>query len=214
MIRIVENNDWVTAIVIGGLLIITLVYVYLNREVSLKEYLTQDVGDASNVFLTWTIMSIVFFVQMTVLMSQYIPSVPKVVEDIQIGGYQLNKFGYLFGVISLFYLVKTVLSFFFYASINQIQNYQNQYFVASRFYFCYIIVLIILIFINYYIGINKRYFLLILLAFNAIMFLFKLILYLFHKNKILPNQWYYKFLYICTLQIAPLYALWRLLFYN
>lgn len=214
MIRIVENNDWVITTVLIGLVVLTMVYIYLNREVSLKEYLTQNVEDASNAFLTWLIVSVVFCAQMTVLMSQYLPSVPRVIEDIQLLGYQINKFGYFFGVIILFYLVKAGMGFFFFASINQVQNYQNQYFLSSRFYFCYTILLFILIFINYYINIDKQNFLSILLVFNVIMFLFKIILYLFHKNKILPNQWYYKILYICTLQIAPIYAVWRLLYYN
>ncbi|MDO5616201.1 MAG: DUF4271 domain-containing protein, partial [Cruoricaptor ignavus] len=45
------------------------------------------------------------------------------------------------------------------------------------------------------------------------LFSFKILFFTFNKNYILPKEWYYKFLYICTLQFAPLFALSKLLFF-
>ena len=47
----------------------------------------------------------------------------------------------------------------------------------------------------------------------AFAFLFKQIYYILHSSNILPQKWYYKFLYICTLQIVPVLVLWKLLFF-
>jgi len=44
------------------------------------------------------------------------------------------------------------------------------------------------------------------------MFIFKNIFYLMQPEAILPQKWYYKFLYICTLQIVPVLVLWKVLF--
>jgi hypothetical protein len=50
-------------------------------------------------------------------------------------------------------------------------------------------------------------------AFSMLMmFLAKCIFELFHKEPILPKEWYHKILYICTLQILPLLVLAKLLF--
>ncbi|TQE61297.1 DUF4271 domain-containing protein, partial [Leptospira interrogans] len=40
----------------------------------------------------------------------------------------------------------------------------------------------------------------------------KNLVYIFHNQPILPEKWYYKFLYICTLQIVPVLVLWKFLF--
>ncbi|WP_232815864.1 DUF4271 domain-containing protein [Chryseobacterium capnotolerans] len=73
--------------------------------------------------------------------------------------------------------------------------------------------MIILCVTHYYFPIDRNKIFPYYFFFFAFVFIFKVFFYLFHKNKILPEKWYYKFLYICTLQIAPLLLLWKLLFF-
>ncbi len=214
LVRLVENNDWITLSVFGCILALMLAFLSLNREASIKEFLLQKIEDAPNVFLTWVVISAVFCVQLTLLFSQYLPAVPKVVENVSIMGFSLNKFGYLFLIVSIFYLFKTVFTFFFYVSINQSKNFNVLIFNSSKIFFVFSMILIILVFLNYYINIETRNFLPIILVLSAFLFVFKIFFYLFNKNNTLPNQWYYKILYICTLQIAPVFAMWRLVFFN
>jgi hypothetical protein len=57
-----------------------------------------------------------------VLISQYIPIVPKYIADLQLFGYQLNKFGYTLLAVLFFYLIKSTLGFLFYQSIGDGKN--------------------------------------------------------------------------------------------
>lgn len=185
----------------------------LHRNSSIKDFLVQEYYGSSNSFPSWLIVTIVFCLTFSVLVSQYVPIVPKFVSDIQLLGYHLNKFGFTFTVIIVFYLLKAFLGYVFYQSTGDAKKWAVFYFTNSRFYFIASLALIILNIIHYYFPIDKGvafpYYLLLI----AIVFIFKIFYYLFHKNQVLPKEWYYKILYICTLQIGPLFALWKLLFF-
>lgn len=213
MIRFVENQDWVAISLFLCILALVLSFLSLNREATIREYLTQKKEDASNVFLSWIVVSVVYCWLLSVLVSQFIPALLKSVEDFSIFGYSLNKIGYTSLIIGGFYLAKTSLTFLFYSSINQVKRFNNLFFTASRYYFVLCLVLMVLVFLNYYFFTEKDHFLYYFLIFYGIVLIFKIFLYLFSRNKTLPNEWYYKFLYICTLQIVPILAIWKLLFY-
>ena len=185
----------------------------LNREVSLKDFLLQKYDEASNSFLTWLVVSLVFCVQSSVLVSQYLPGVPQWLGQWSFLGYSINKIGYALLIICLFYFVRNILMFLFYSVIGQEKNYYHLFFAASRLFFVCSLIVMILNFVNYYIDIDKRVFLQVLLVSVLFFFIFKQFFYLFNRLKMLPEEWYYKILYICTLQIAPLMALWRVLFF-
>ncbi len=188
-------------------------FVSLLRSIPLKNFFVEKFADSSNTFLCWLITSLVFATVFSILLSQYIPLVPKAVEDVHVFGYQLNKFGYTLACIILFYLSKAFLSYLFYSGIGNIRKWGIFYFTVTKFYFALSVILIILCIYHYYFDIDKREALHIYLFSAGIVFIFKIIFYFFHKNQILPIKWYYKFLYICTLQIAPLFVLWRTLFF-
>lgn len=213
MVRITENNDWVAITLIGCLFLYAFMFMFLLREISLKDFLSQKIEDANNIFLSWMLTSIAFCISLSVLISQYIPIVPNWVSDIQIWGLELNKVGFTTICILAFYLLKSFFSYLFYAGIGNARKWTSFYFVATKFYFVLSIVLIILSFSHYYFDIEKPKALNYYLIFFVFVFIFKNLFYLLRKNQILPIKWYYKILYICTLQIAPLFAIWRLLFF-
>lgn len=213
MIRIPEHNDWVILTILGCLFAYSVMFISLLREIRLTDFFLAVYSDSSNTFPSWIITSVVFCIAASVLISQYVPLVPPEVSHLQVFGMELNKFGYTFVSVSLFYLLKTGLSYIFYACVGNVRKWGLCSFAATRFYFGASVLLLILSFVHYYFDIDKRealHYYLFLMAFG---FVFKIFFYLFHKNKILPTKWYYKILYICTLQIAPLFALWRVLFY-
>lgn len=212
-VRIPENNDWVIFILVGCIFLYVFMMNVIERDASLKDFLLQKYFDASNNLPSWIITSCVTTLTLSVLISQYIPIVPKYIADLQLLGYQLNKFGYTLLAVLFFYLIKSTLGFLFYQSIGDGKKWTIFYFTSTKFYFILTFLLIILCVAHYYFPIDRNKMFLYYLCFFSFVFIFKVFFYLFHKNKILPEKWYYKFLYICTLQIAPLLLLWKLLFF-
>lgn len=212
-IRIPENNDWVIFILLGCIFLYLFMMNVIEREANLKDFLLQKYFDASNNLPSWVITSCVTVLTLSVLISQYIPIVPKYIADLQIVGYQLNKFGFCLLAIVFFYLIKSTLGFLFFQSIGDGKRWSIFYFTSTKFYFILSFLLIILCVTHYYFPIDRNKMFLYYLIFFSFVFIFKVFFYLFHKNNILPEKWYYKFLYICTLQIAPLLLLWKLLFF-
>ena len=169
--------------------------------------------DSSNHILIWIIVSLVYCVVLSVLISQYIPIVPEIVAKMHVLGYQLNKFGFTLLSVFLFYFVRMILTYLFYQSIGQAKKWPVFYFAATKFYFVISLILILLVIVHYYFGISKaEVFPWYVLGFCSL-FAFKNLFYLFHPQKVFPTEWYYKILYICTLQFVPLLALWKLLFF-
>ncbi|WP_442784932.1 DUF4271 domain-containing protein [Chryseobacterium sp. MYb264] len=212
-VRIPENNDWVIFILLGCIFLFIFMMNIVERDANLRDFLLQKYFDASNNLPSWVITSCVTALTISVLLSQYIPIVPKFVSDLHLFGYKLNKFGFTFIAVVAFYLIKSGLGFLFYQSIGDGRKWSVFYFTSTKFYFVISFLLIILCVTHYYFPIDRNEMFLYYLYFAGFVFIFKIFFYLFHKNKILPEKWYYKFLYICTLQIAPLMLLWKLLFF-
>ena len=185
----------------------------IERQANLKDFLSKKHLDSSNNLPNWAITSLVSTLCLSVLISQYIPVVPKFIADLQILNYQLNKFGLCFISLSLFYLLKSVLGYLFYQCIGDGKKWSLFYFVSTKFYFVLSIILIIISISHYYYPIDKNKAFIYYLLFFVFVIIFKIFFYLFYPTKILPQKWYYKFLYICSLQIMPLLALWKLLFF-
>ena len=211
-VRIPENNDWVVFILIGCLFLYIFMMNVIEREANLKDFLLQKYYDSSNNLPSWIITSLVTALSLSVLISQYVPIVPKYVTDFQPFGYQLNKIGYTAIIISLFYSFRTALGFLFYQAIGDGKKWSIFYFTSTKFHFILSALLIILCITHYYFPIDRNSAFIYYIYFFSFVFIFKVFFYLFHRNNILPQKWYYKFLYICTLQIAPLLMLWKLLF--
>ena len=213
LVRIAPQNDWVVFIIMGCIFLYIFMLISLQRDSSVKDFLMQQFPDSSNTFLSWLTVSLVFALLSAAFVSPYIPIVPKKVSDLQLFGYELNKFGFAFFSITGFYILKTMLSYLYFAGTGAIKQWSIFYFTASKYYFCISILMIILCTANFFYEIDQ---LNILPYYGAIFFLmliFKLSFYWFHKNNILPEKWYYKFLYICTLQILPFLVLWKVLFF-
>ena len=212
LVRIAEHNDWVIFIILGSILTLSLMLISLQREASLKEFLLQKIEDSSNIYLSWIIVSVIYVILLSVLISQFIPVIPHFLSSLSFYGFEINKFGFTFLTISTFYTIKIILTYFYYYGVRRQKKWQQFYFVATRFYFVLSIFLILsCIQVSYFpierVKTFQTYSLLL-----VIVFVFKNIFYLFHNYRILPKNWYYKFLYICTLQITPLLVLFKFLF--
>lgn len=213
MVRIPEDNTWVIFILLACIFALIFMMNTIQRDATLKDFLLQKYYDSANNFISWLIISMVTATCLATLFSQFIPTTPEILAKLSVFGIQLNKFGFTFFAILLFYFLKSGLSFLLYQSTGNSKKWPLLYFTASKFYFLLCFVLIIANIINYYFPIERS------IAFNyylytlSFIFIFKILFYFFHTNNILPEKWYYKILYICTLQIAPLLIIWRLLFF-
>ncbi|MBS1572215.1 MAG: DUF4271 domain-containing protein [Bacteroidetes bacterium] len=184
----------------------------LNRESSIKDFILQLPSESANVLGNWLIVSSVFLFSITIVISQFVPIVPKTISEYQILGWELNKWGFTFLTFVIYYFSKSLFTFIFYMSIGEEKKWNSLQFVATKFYFILSIILMLLAIALFYFNINTQLILWYLWVFLGFAFVFKLFFYSFNKNAILPSKWYYKILYICTLQIIPFVVLWKLLF--
>ncbi len=186
---------------------------YLHRDSSVRVFLLQKFEDSSNNFLTWLIISVVFVLSLATLISQSVPVVPAAIRKLSLFGFELNKFGFTLWVIFLFYFIKSLLTYIFFSGTGSGRKWPYFQFTASKFYFTVSLLLMVLCIYQHYFKVD------LLQLYNyyffgfLMIFLLKILLYLFSPQHILPIKWYYKFLYICTLQIAPVIALWSVLYF-
>ena len=185
----------------------------LKRDSSLRDFLTQKFPDSVNNFLSWMIISVVFSMVLAAFISPYIPVIPIKVRSLSLFGFELNKFGFTLVVIFLFYFIRNLITYLFYAGTGSLKKWQIFYFSISKFYFVMSIILMIFCVANFFYTLDQsQAFSAYFVGFSGVI-IFKLIYYLAHPNNILPSKWYYKFLYICTLQIVPVLVLWKVLFF-
>ena len=213
MVRIAEHNDWVVYCILGSIFAYIIVLSVFNRDANIKDFLLQKVEDSNNLTPSWTIISIVRSVMISLLLSQFVPVVPKFISDIQLFGLQLNKFGFTFLAVISFDIIKNWLTFFFYNSIGDGKNLKGLALMSSKFFFLESIGLIIAGFVLYHYPVDLVQYFYAVIFILISLFILKNLIYIFHNQAILPEKWYYKFLYICTLQIVPILVLWKFLFF-
>lgn len=187
-------------------------FYWMLKGESVWRYLSKTRAESSNNFPTWLVVSGVYLVVLSVLMSQYIPVLPRFADDIEISSWKINKMGVMLMILFSYYFIKSIITLIFYRTIQQTKRWLVLMFVAQRFYFVESLVLIALCTAHYYFPIDRAeayvYYLILLIVF----FVAKNVFYFFHKEESLPREWYYKILYICTLQILPLLAVWKFIF--
>lgn len=213
LIRIAPQNDWVVFLLIGCIFLYIFMFLSLQRDSTVKEFLLRKFSDSANNFLSWAIISFIFCLVLAAFLSQYIPVVPKRISQIHLFGLELNKFGFTFISILVFYFFKNLLSYIFFAGTGAIKKWGIFYFTASKFYFVVSLFIMVLCVGSYFYPIDHLRVFPYYFSGFALVFIFKLLFYIFHKSDILPQNWYYKFLYICTLQIVPVLVLWKVLFF-
>lgn len=213
LIRITENNDWVVYCILGSIFVYIILLSVFQRDANIKDFLTQKLDDSSNLMPSWLLISVIRNVLIAVLLSQFVPIVPKIFTDLQVGGFQINKFGFTFLTLLVFDILRNILTFLFYASVGSGKNLKALTLASSKYYFVESIGLIILGFALYFYPVDLVQFFYIIILLIGGSFVLKNLIYLFHNQPVLPGKWYYKFLYICTLQIVPVLVLWKFLFY-
>lgn len=209
-IRIYEDNDWVIFVILACAFASIAIFSFLRM--SMWEYLRQELVISANNLLSWVAGSGVFVVLCSVLISQYIPVLPREIEERHIGGFTLNKFGYTLVVVALYYFVRIVITYFYYQSVGATHRWAAFYFSASKLYWVSALLLMAICFANEYYPIDKSVAFPLYCGLSVLFVCAKNAYYLFQKPAILPKEWFYKFLYICTLQIAPILVVLKLLF--
>ena len=213
LIRIAEHNDWVVYCILGSIFIYIILLSIFQRESNIKDFLLQKTEDSNNLTPSWVIISIVKCVMTALLLSQFVPIVPKFASDIQLFGFQMNKFGFTLLTLLSFDIVKNILTFLFYSSVGSGKNLKGLSLVSSKYYFLESIAFIMASFALYYFPLDLVRYFYFIIGLVVGSFILKNLIYIFHNQPILPENWYYKFLYICTLQIVPVLVLWKFLFY-
>lgn len=212
VVRSSVNYDWVIGILLLTILVLVVVFQYLQREAKLRVFFTQNFIDSGNIFPTYLLVSFIYVLLFSTFFAFYLPVIPPEVEKFSLFGYSLNRFGFVLLVSSLYYLLRFFLTFFFYSSIGEDRKWARLYFVTSKFYMALSFVLMAGILLVYFFEFNALTLLRFSLLIALLLFVFKLFFYLFNRNYFLPKAWYYKILYICTLQFLPVLVLWKLLF--
>lgn len=211
VIRIVEHNGWVFICIVAALAALAFMLVFIQRS-SLREFLLQPFVDSANNFISWMITSTVFAVMLSVMLSQFVPVVPEIISKINVFGVGFSRFGAALLAVCMFYLAKSLLTYFFYACAGSSQKLGELIFSATRIYFLSTFSVITVCFINYFYPIDRTASIYLFISVCIIISVFKTLLYIFSPQQVLPSQWYNKLLYICTLQIAPILVLWKFLF--
>lgn len=213
LIRVASHPDWVIYSVIGIAFSYIMMFKTLHRDISLYDFLMQPLENVNNTHLSWAITTILHCASFSILFSQYIPVVPKfITENFSAFGIEFNKFGFMFTTLLLFYFVKNIVTYFFFASVDNIKNYNYFAHAAQKYYLIYSLVILITCVIHYYLPLNTRLFLKVYLIILFLAFILKIGYYLFNNQQILPKHFYYKFLYICSLQILPILVVWKFCF--
>ena len=187
MVRIVENYDWVIFTLLGIGFVYIMMLNWLQRGESLLDFLFQEYSGGQNNILNWSIISIVFCVVFSVLFSQYIPVIPPYIAEVEVNGFVLNKIGMMLILLLLFYLLRAVVTLLFFSAIGQVKKFLVYVINKGEAYIYYAFFMLV-----FFVGKNVFYFL--------------------HREKPLPEEWYYKILYICGLQILPVLAIWKFIF--
>ena len=213
MVRIPEHNDWVVYVLLACTSAFVVMLQMLQREATLKDFITQGIADRSNILPSWLLISVVHTLLLATLVSQFVPAVPRTLNYFSVLGYSFNKFGYTFWIFAGLYSLRTFLSYLLYAFIGQGKRFSALSFVVSKYFFVVDVLLICSVFALYFLPVSREQFFYGMLFSLILAFLGKIFFYLFSLDKVLPEEWYYKILYICTLQIAPLLALWQCLFF-
>lgn len=212
VIRFYEQHDWVIFCILACIFIFIFSFIFLHRDASIKDFLLLKKEESSNIVLSWILTSVAFTIMCSVCLSQFVPTIPKSISNISFFGLSLNKFGFTFISVCLFFFSKTVLTFFFYSWLGYKKLLINLYTISNKYYFLYCIGFVAAALSLYYYDVDSLNFLYVIMICCTILFILKLCLIWYNKPQTLPREWYYKILYICTLQIAPLMMLWKLLF--
>src|SRR5690606_9569879 len=110
-----QQNDWVIIIIVCCIFLYIFMLRSLRRDSSIPEFLLQKFPDSTNNFPSWVIIGTVFCLLFSVMISQYIPTVPKLIRSYHVFGYELNKFGFAFITIAAFYITRGIMTYLFFA---------------------------------------------------------------------------------------------------
>ncbi|AZZ58750.1 DUF4271 domain-containing protein [Riemerella anatipestifer] len=214
MIRIVENKDWIIYTLLGVGFLYVVMFRVLLRDISLIKFFTLKEEFANNTIQSWVVTSVGFIILAAIALSNILPINPRLfAEYFNVFGYTPNKVGSIILAVVFLFFFRTVSTYFFLASIGEVERWKSFYFLATKFFLGYSLALIVLVLAQNYFPIETEWMIYVYAVFFCMSFIFKNLVYLFHHKTILPDEWYYKILYICTLQILPFLVVGKFLFF-
>lgn len=214
MVRILENKDWIIYSIIAIIVLYIFTSRVINKGLSLTDFLFLPKENTGNLYVNYSLISLAYVFILSVFLSPHLPIIPQwVAEHVVFQGYTLNKLGFTFLSFSLFYLSKCLLSYLFFKSSFSIKNWNWFVFKLNKFYGVLVALFTLLTIFEYFTPLTTHISLTHYLGILIIILLAKVMLLLFNRDPVFPNGWYYKFLYICTLQITPYLAIVKFLFF-
>lgn len=213
MIRILEYKDWVIFSLLGVGFLYVFLFRVLLRDIGLVEYLKLSIEMANNRFQSWVITSLGFIIVLALALVPYLSVTPALFSEyFSIAGYEPSRFGSVLVVVLALWAYRAFFTYFLLASLGDVDRWDRFYFVSTKFFLVYTIVLAAMVVLQYYIPIDRGQMLYVYFVLFGVGFIFKNLIYYYHKQPTLPEEWYYKILYICTLQILPALVVLKFLF--
>lgn len=214
MLRVVEDQDWIVYCLVAVVVLYILTSRLFNKGASLLQMLKSVPDETDHTYLNSIFITFAYILTLSVFISPFIPIVPEfVANDLDINGYKLSKFGFTFISLLLFYPLKTVFSYLFYKATLSSKEWVfyvfsvNKYFIILTILFCGLTVA------QYFYPVDSNLMFNYYIALLIFLFIGKQAYLAFNHYRTLPINWYYKILYICTLQILPYIAIGKFLFF-
>lgn len=206
------DAEWVVWLLLGSLFALVGSFRLLYQHPNAWQYLKAPLVPSVNNLVFYFIVSGISTTLLAALLSSYVSLLPDWVDAWRIQGIGLSPYGYTWWVLALTDLARVIMTFLFFAATGNARSWINFYYMMGKYLAVYSILLMILCCMRYFFPVDVYEFGKVLVICLAIFFSVKILLGLLHRPEALPAQWYYKILYICALQFAPILLVAQLLF--
>lgn len=214
-INVLRNDpsaEWVAWLLLGCLFILAGSFRLLYQHPTVWHYLKAPQVPSVNNLAFYVIVSGVCTALLAALLSGYVPLLPAWTDELRVAGIGLNPFGYTWWVLSLTDAVRVLLTFLLFSATGNAQRWAHFYYFMAKYQVVYSFPLLVLCIARYFFPVDVYHFGEILLITLGLSFIIKIALTLILRPEVLPSPWYYKLLYICTLQFSPVLLVAQLLF--
>lgn len=207
------SNDLPIFIVLVSATLLVIVFQVFHKGMGLIDYLTGPMEETGNLYSSWILGSIAFAMCWSVILSSFIPAVPRSWQDlVSFSGFRFTSFGFVFWCVSGLMLFRSIFSFLFFHTSGHKSTWLPFVHQALQFHTVYTLFLLPSILIWFYILDSSVHFFPHIIAILGGIEVLKIVHYLIHHRHCLPHGWYHKMLYICTLEILPLFFLWKYIY--
>jgi len=204
--RVINNTDFITLLLLIGLLILVLAKVifqdFFGKAFQLKN------ENFENQYLISGFLTLVLLINFTILI---IPFVKNITSSLYFTNIYI-KYIAVFILLSVFYLIKNLFFYLYHVILTNQESYTE--FVQLRITNTswLIIYSFLMILYYFYSSFEKKYFTEIIIILYLFIKIIEWIIYIIQNKTEKQLQWYYKIVYLCTLEILPLVVIFKFLF--